>query len=76
MANTATLSNTGSIPEILRSKGCAWTIDELVSVLTISKKTLYKMVATNRIPCIRMGGSIRFDPHQTAKWVEQRSTLA
>jgi excisionase family DNA binding protein len=64
----------GSIISHIRSRRSAWTADELASLFEISSKTIYKMAATGRIPSFRIGGTVRFDPHATAEWLEPGSS--
>jgi excisionase family DNA binding protein len=59
-----------TIAESLRSKNKAVTVDELADLLSVSVRTLYTEVQDNRIPFFRVRGSIRFDPHQVADWLE------
>jgi excisionase family DNA binding protein len=44
---------------------------ELAPLLGSSGSNLYSMARAGRIPHIRFGGSIRFDPHVTAKWIRE-----
>ncbi|WP_348267906.1 helix-turn-helix domain-containing protein [Edaphobacter sp. DSM 109919] len=62
-----------SVIDIVRNKGCFWNADELAEVLSISRKHIYKLAKSGRIPCYRMGGAIRFDPEATALWLEKRA---
>jgi DNA binding domain, excisionase family len=62
-----------SVIDIVRTKGTFWNADELAEVLAISRKHLYKLAKSGRIPCYRMGGAIRFDPEATAQWLEKRA---
>jgi len=62
-----------SVIDIVRNKGSFWNADELAEVLAISRKHVYKLAKSGRIPCCRMGGAIRFDPETTAQWLERRA---
>jgi predicted DNA-binding transcriptional regulator AlpA len=33
---------------------------------------VYKLVAGHRIPCFKIGGSIRFDPSAISAWLRQK----
>ena len=70
-ANTHT-----SIANIIRYKGSALTAEELAAALSLSRKHIYKLAKKNRIPCLRLGGAIRFCPEATAKWLEDRELAA
>jgi excisionase family DNA binding protein len=59
-----------TIAERLRSKNKALRVEELADLLSVSARTLYVEVQENRVPFFRVRGSIRFDPHQVADWLE------
>jgi len=59
-----------TLAERLRSKNKALTVEGLADLLSVSIGTLYTEVQDNRIPFFRVRGSIRFDPHQVADWLE------
>lgn len=65
-----------SIPAILRSRRAAWTAAELAELLTMDAKTIYAMAKSGRLPSIRIGSNVRFDPATTAAWVEQHQHAA
>jgi excisionase family DNA binding protein len=62
-----------SVIEIVRNHGKLWTAEDLAEVLALSRKHIYKLSKGGRIPHIRMGGAIRFDPEATAQWLEDRA---
>jgi predicted DNA-binding transcriptional regulator AlpA len=37
----------------------------------MGKTALYEMAAKGRIPCIRIGATVRFDPSRTAAWIRE-----
>jgi excisionase family DNA binding protein len=51
------------------------TAKELAPMLSCSGTALYGMVRGGRIPHIRFGGSIRFDPHAIAAWLRAREVV-
>ena len=63
----------GSVAGIIRSRRKAWTAEELADLLSISKKTVYALAKQGRIPSMRIGSMVRFDPVATADWVEQKA---
>lgn len=65
---------TQSLPDIIRAHRHAWTAAELSDVLSLSQKHFYKLAKAGRIPCIRIGGAIRFDPATTANWLESKGS--
>jgi excisionase family DNA binding protein len=46
-----------------------WTADELCNELKMKKSTLYQMTSGRRIPFIKMGGFLRFDPDEIGEWL-------
>lgn len=52
------------------------TASELVSRLGISRTTIYQMVTDGRIPYLRIGIMVRFDPHAIAEWLRQHTVAA
>jgi excisionase family DNA binding protein len=49
----------------------ALTASELATLLNMGKTAVYEMAATGRIPCIRYGSTVRFDPSRTATWIRE-----
>lgn len=62
-----------SLASLVRRRRTAWTAEELAEVLSLSRKHIYKMAKKGRIPSLRIGGAIRFDPHTTAAWLESKA---
>ena len=50
-------------------------INELSSRLNIAKGTLYNWVYLRRIPFVKMGRALRFDPNEIDRIVRLSSTL-
>jgi excisionase family DNA binding protein len=44
---------------------------ELAELLNLGKTAVYEMAAKGRIPCIRIGATVRFDPSRTATWIRE-----
>jgi excisionase family DNA binding protein len=61
-----------TLGERLRSTNKALKVDALADLLGVAIRTIYKEVEDNRIPFFRVRGSIRFDPHQVADWLEDK----
>ena len=55
--------------EIIAGWKRALKIEELAQILGCSKGKLYKMVGTGRVPHMKFGSMIRFDPATPARWV-------
>ena len=62
-----------SLAETIRARKTAWKAEELSVLLALSQKHLYKLAKSGRMPCVRIGGAVRFDPHTTANWLEARA---
>jgi excisionase family DNA binding protein len=65
-----------TVIDTIRSKGACITADELSNLLSLSRKHIYKLAKEGRIPHFRIGGAVRFDPKDTADWLEERSIAA
>jgi excisionase family DNA binding protein len=50
----------------------ALTALELAALLSLGKTAVYEMAATGRIPSIKIGATVRFDPARTAAWLRDR----
>lgn len=46
------------------------TIQELSEWLKIPRGTLYNWVSEGRIPRVKLGGKLRFDPREIERWLE------
>ena len=62
-----------SLASLVRRRRTAWTAEELAEVLSLSRKHIYKMAKKGRMPSLRIGGAIRFDPHAIAAWLESKA---
>jgi excisionase family DNA binding protein len=60
------------ILEQLRRADHALTSKDLERLLAISKSTISREVSSGRLPCFRIGSSLRFDPRKVAEWLEAR----
>jgi excisionase family DNA binding protein len=48
------------------------TVAEVADLLGISPKTIYAWASQGRLPCVRLGSLLRFDPSEIARWVGDR----
>ncbi len=48
------------------------TPDDLADVLQIARKTVIVMAREKRIPCVRVGRFVRFDPAEIARWLDNQ----
>jgi len=69
------MESLGIIEKIGLSK-TALTAIQLGEFLNISPKTIFQWAKQGRIPVLRLGLSLRFDPKATAAWLRARSTGA
>jgi excisionase family DNA binding protein len=65
-----------TLAAMVRRRRTAWTADELAEVLSLSTKHIYKLAKRGRMPSLRIGGAIRFDPHATAVWLESKASVS
>lgn len=63
-----------SLAGYIRTKGRAWNAAELAQLLDLSPKHIYRLAKEGRMPSIRIGGAIRFDPQATADWLVMKTT--
>lgn len=48
------------------------TLEELSRALRVNPRTIRRMVAARRIPCVRLGRRLRFVPGDVFRWLEAR----
>src|SRR5207253_6005414 len=60
-----------NLVDSLEKRTTALTVSEVAKVLHISVRQINSLVASNKMPHIRVGGSIRFDPSGFAAWLRQ-----
>ncbi len=58
-----------SLPDRIERIGRALTADELASMLTVSRITIFKQAKAGRIPSFRISTCVRFDPKTVAQWL-------
>jgi len=44
-------------------------VSEIAALLAVSERQVYKLAVEGRIPCFKIGNSIRFDPSAIAAWL-------
>ena len=64
-----------SMLEAIDTHRKALTAKQLAEILNVSTKTLYKMAHRNDIPCVIMGGSVRFDPKSISFWLRKKDPV-
>jgi excisionase family DNA binding protein len=60
--------------EQIESKQCAWTVDELASLLQCSPKLLYKLIRRGNLVAYRVGTLLRIDPLEAGRYLRGRTT--
>lgn len=48
------------------------TVREIASWLNMAPKTVYEWAAAGRIPCLRLGGRLRFEASEISRWLGER----
>lgn len=48
------------------------TLSEVAAYFRVDPKTVRRWAAMRRIPCVRLGNRLRFDPGDIVSWVRQR----
>ena len=63
---------TFGLTDCLSGRRHALVVTDIADLLRISERQVYKLVAAHRIPCFKIGGSIRFDPSAISAWLRQK----
>lgn len=45
-----------------------WTVADVADYLGVSERTVRTWQRTRRLPCVRIGGTIRFTPCEVVAW--------
>jgi excisionase family DNA binding protein len=61
----ADAGTTAAIPRLL-------TIGEVAAILRMHQRTIRRLVAYRRLPCVRIGRQLRFVPSDIVRWVSAR----
>jgi excisionase family DNA binding protein len=60
------------LPDSLEKRTTALTVSDVAEILHVSARQVYSLAASNKIPHMRVRGSIRFDPSEFAAWLRQK----
>jgi excisionase family DNA binding protein len=60
----------------LHGKSRALRVKDVATLLCVSERQIYKLAAEHRIPCFKIGGSIRFDPLAISAWLGHKMAPA
>jgi excisionase family DNA binding protein len=66
----------GGLTDCLEGRKHALVVTDIAELLSISERKVYILVAEQRIPCFKIGGSIRFDPSAICAWLRQKMSAA
>ena len=64
-----------NLVERLEARSGAMRVSELCEVLGVDDKHIYRMAARGSLPSFRVGGAVRFDPQEVAKWLREKYGL-
>ena len=60
------------LADSLERRTTALTVADVAALLNVSERQVYKLASDGRIPCFRIGGSVRFVPSAFASWLRQK----
>lgn len=60
-----TVSEAGGLERLL-------TLPEVADLLQLSQKTVHRLIARRRMPCVRVGRSVRFISGDVLRWLSAR----
>lgn len=58
--------------EELEARSGGIKVSDLASILGVDDKHIYRMAARGQLPSFRVGGAVRFDPQEVAKWLRAK----
>jgi excisionase family DNA binding protein len=58
--------------EQLEARTGAMKVAELCELLGVDDKHIYRMAARGSLPSFHVGGAVRFDPQEVAKWLRSK----
>jgi excisionase family DNA binding protein len=61
-----------SIVEQIEQRASALRVNELAELLQVTPQHIYRLASEGLIPCFRIEGAIRLDPHEIADWLRSR----
>jgi excisionase family DNA binding protein len=65
-----------NIVTLIESRPEAWSARELATLIGCTGKHIYALAKSGRMPHLRIGSMVRFDPAATAEWLRQRYIAA
>jgi excisionase family DNA binding protein len=70
---TACKTDSRFLHEHLERLRHAITAKDVAEILAISPITVYKLAKEGKLPSLRIGGAVRFDPRAVAQWLRRNS---
>ncbi|MHB8391165.1 MAG: helix-turn-helix domain-containing protein [Acidobacteriaceae bacterium] len=61
--------------EELETRQGAMKVADLTKILGVDDKHIYRMAARGQLPSFHVGGAVRFDPQEVAKWLRLKYRL-
>ncbi len=58
--------------EELEARSGGIKVSDLAAILGVDDKHIYRMAARGQLPSFRVGGAVRFDPQEVAKWLRAK----
>jgi excisionase family DNA binding protein len=55
------------------NSGEIFTLDDVAAYLKVSKRTVYRLAASKKIPAFKVGGTWRFSRADIDAWIKQQS---
>jgi len=59
-------------PAAKEQNGRLLNVAEVARFLGLHEKTVYEWAARGRLPCVRVGSRLRFDPRDIDRWLSAR----
>jgi excisionase family DNA binding protein len=75
-ATTDSFAVSPNIVALIEGRSEAWSARELAKLIGCTGKHIYALAKNGRMPHLRIGGMVRFDPATTAEWLRQRYIAA
>jgi excisionase family DNA binding protein len=75
-AGIDSLAVSPNIVALIEGREQAWSARELAKLIGCTGKHIYALAKSGRMPHLRIGGMVRFDPATTAEWLRQRYIAA
>jgi excisionase family DNA binding protein len=66
--------NTIKQAQVAKVASLLWTGREAAAALHISERTLWALTKEGKMPCIRIGRAVRYDPEDIRAWIERTKT--